>query len=165
MKIIYLHHANRARGNPSTQADGITELGEKDAKLTAELLFSLKEKYNIVAIYSSEFFRCTKTAEIINDKLCVKLKKEPRFNEYKSMGEENWTACQTRITDAILDIVSAHADNEAIICLTSGLNIAPFLSLVYGIESNENVPFIGVLSCSPIILDIDKDKILRENRR
>ena len=115
MKIIYLHHANRARGNPSTQADGITELGEKDAKLTAELLFSLKEKFNIVAIYSSEFFRCTKTAEIINDKLCVKLKKEPRFNEYKSMGEESWTACQTRITDAILDIVSAHADNEAII--------------------------------------------------
>ena len=44
MKIIYLHHANRARGNPSTQADGITELGEKDAKLTAELLFFIKRE-------------------------------------------------------------------------------------------------------------------------
>ncbi len=160
MKIIYLHHANRNRGNPSSQEDGITELGKKDAMLTAELLLSMKEKYHISEIYTSTFFRCTETAKIVNEKLGLKVNLDPRFNEYKSMGEESWTECQTRITEAILDIIKSHADEETIICVTSGLNISPFLSLVYGIKPNENVPFIGVPSCSPIILDIDKSKFI-----
>lgn len=162
MKLIYLHHANRDRKNPPTQDDGITEIGKKDASLTADLLESMKQKYNISKIYTSTFFRCTETARIVNEKLGVPVVLEPRFNEYKSIGDETWTQCQTRITEAILDIINQNADDESIICITSGLNIAPFLSLIYGVKPNENVPFIGVPSCSPIILDIDKSKYTSE---
>ena len=44
MKIIYVHHAQRDKGNSSTQEDGITELGIKDAEIVAEILCKLNEK-------------------------------------------------------------------------------------------------------------------------
>ena len=68
MKIIYIHHALRAVGNPPTQNDGIQPLGIKDAETTAELLkgMSDKSKSTFRAIYTSPYYRCSKTAEIIN---------------------------------------------------------------------------------------------------
>ena len=50
MKIIYVHHAQRDKGNSSTQEDGITELGIKDAEIVAEILSKLNEKQQITAI-------------------------------------------------------------------------------------------------------------------
>ena len=66
MKIIYVNHAQRDKGNSSTQEDGITELGIKDAEIVAEILCKLNEKQKITAIYSSPFFRCMETSRIIN---------------------------------------------------------------------------------------------------
>lgn len=160
MKVIYLHHANRDRSNPPTQQDGITEVGRKDAELTAQIIGSMKQKYNIVAIYTSTFYRCTETADIVNAKLDVQISLEPRFNEFKSMGEETWKECQERTMMALKEIIYAHKDDEAVICVTSGLNIAPFISLAYGVNPSQETPFIGVPSCSPLIFDIDRQKVL-----
>ena len=44
MKIIYVHHGNRKRGNPSTQEDDLTEIGYKDCNIVAELLNDKKIK-------------------------------------------------------------------------------------------------------------------------
>ena len=38
MKIIYIHHAHRQKGFPPSQNDDITQLGEQDANLVAELM-------------------------------------------------------------------------------------------------------------------------------
>ena len=57
MKIIYVHHGNRLKGNPSTQDDDLTELGYKDCELVAELFNNKKMKNSIKAIYTSNFFR------------------------------------------------------------------------------------------------------------
>ena len=65
MKILYVHHGNRKLGNPPTQNDDLTEIGYKDCELVAELLNNKRVKDNIKAIYTSNFFRCKKTAEII----------------------------------------------------------------------------------------------------
>ena len=64
MKIIYCHHAERAV-NPKklrSQEDDLTSNGIKDAELVSELLANEK----ITAIYTSNFYRCKKTAQIIN---------------------------------------------------------------------------------------------------
>ena len=63
MELIFVHHAMRKFGNPRSQEDDITELGEKDAKVVAEL-FAVANKKNIKAIYTSPFKRCLKTAQI-----------------------------------------------------------------------------------------------------
>jgi len=55
MKIIYVHHAERERGNPPSQNDNITRLGVKDAKLTAELIKNMKRWADIKCIYTSPF--------------------------------------------------------------------------------------------------------------
>lgn len=68
MKIIYVHHALRDVGNPPSQDDKIQPLGIKDAETTAKLLKIMSEqsKSTFKAIYTSPYYRCSKTAEIIN---------------------------------------------------------------------------------------------------
>ena len=82
MKIFYVHHALRAKGNPPSQDDGLKELGVQDAKIVAQIFEDYKQYLNIKAIYTSPYFRCKKTAEIINEKLNVPIFYEPRFNEF-----------------------------------------------------------------------------------
>ena len=65
MNIIYCHHAQRNRGTIPSQDDDITALGEQDAKLFAEMLKN-EDDVKVSKIYTSPFFRCRKTAEIIN---------------------------------------------------------------------------------------------------
>ena len=69
MRIIYVHHALRQKGNPPSQDDKIQPLGIQDAETTAELLkmMSDKSKSTFKAIYTSPYYRCAKTAEIINE--------------------------------------------------------------------------------------------------
>ena len=170
MKIIYVHHALRQTGNPPSQDDPIQPLGIKDAEVTAELIkdMSNKSKSKFRAIYTSPYYRCAKTAEIINKHINLPIYEEPRLNEFKNVFEviengqnvkksETWLECQTRIRDAIRDIVNKYEDNDAVICVTSGVNITAFISLAFKIQPNENLPLPWVPSCSPIAFDIDKN--------
>ena len=80
MNIVYCHHAQRNRGKIATQNDDITKLGKKDAEIVSELLDELQRlKGKVVAIYTAEFLRCTKTAEIINQKIKVPVFVDARF--------------------------------------------------------------------------------------
>lgn len=45
MKIIYVHHALREKGNPPTQNDNIHPLGYKDAEIVAELLKMMADPF------------------------------------------------------------------------------------------------------------------------
>lgn len=170
MKIIYVHHALRQLGNPPSQDDKIQPLGIKDAQTTAELLKIMveKSKSNFKAIYTSPYYRCAKTAEIINMHINLPIYEEPRFNEFNNVFEaieggqsitktETWAECQTRIREAIKDIVLKYEDNDTVICVTSGVNITAFIGLAYKIPASDNLPFPWVPSCSPIGFDIDKN--------
>ena len=167
MKIIYVHHALRDLGNPPTQEDGIKPLWIKDAGIVAELLKIMGERQNIKAIYTSPYFRCAKTAEIINKYINVPIFEDPRFNEFKKVFQvlhgdelvtktETWLDCQLRIREAIGDIVNKYEDTDTVVCVTSGVNITAFISLAFKIEPSESLPFPMVPSCSPIGFDIDK---------
>lgn len=168
MKIIYVHHANRALGNPPSQNDDLTDVGVRDAELVAELFKNALGKTNFKAIYTSPYLRCKKTAKIINKYINVPIYDEPRFNEFKTVFElvkgkhikknqETWLDCQLRIREAIKDIVNRYEDSDTVICVTSGVNITAFISLAFKIEPNENLPYPLVPSCSPIGFDIDKN--------
>ena len=89
MKIIYVHHALREVGNPPSQDDKIQPLGIKDAKTTAELLKIMSEqsKSTFKAIYTSPYYRCAKTAEIINKHINLPIYEDPRFNEFNKVFE------------------------------------------------------------------------------
>lgn len=169
MKIIYIHHALRQKGNPPTQNDDIQPLGIRDAENTAELLkiMSDNSKSEFKAIYTSPYFRCKKTAEIINKHLNLPIYEEPRFNEFNKVFDviegnktitktETWSECQIRIREAIKDIVFKYDDNDTVICVTSGVNITAFIGLAYKIPISENMPFPWVPSCSPVGFEIDK---------
>ena len=156
MKIVYIHHGNRLKGNPSTQDDDLTELGYKDCELVAELLNNEKNKQNIKAIYTSSFFRCTKTAEIVNTHLDVQIIKDERLNEFGSFKNESWVECQKRIIACIDDIVKKYNDEDIVICVTSGVNIGAFICKSFNIEPSSNTPFLGVPSCSPILFEFKK---------
>lgn len=169
MKIIYVHHALRVVGNPPSQDDKIQPLGITDAETTAELLkiMSDKSKSTFKAIYTSPYYRCSKTAEIINKHINLPIYEDSRLNEFNKVFEviegnkgvtktETWTQCQTRIREAIKDIVEKYDDNDTVICVTSGVNITAFIGLAYKIPASENMPFPWVPSCSPIGFEIDK---------
>ena len=157
MKIIYCHHAMRDVKDKPTQNDGLTDIGVKDANLVAEIFKIASKKENLKAIYTSPFFRCTETSKIINKHINLPIINEDRFNEFGSIENESWTDLQNRMREAIKDIVFKYNDNEAVICVTSGVNVVAFLSLVFKIEVSKDNPFIGVPSCSPLIFNITKD--------
>ena len=168
MRIIYVHHALRQKGNPPSQNDKIQPLGIKDAKIVAELMKMMAEHSSVKAIYTSPYYRCAKTAELINKYIKVPIYDEPRFNEFNNVfnavvGDktitktETWLECQTRIRSALKDIVNKYDDADTVICVTSGVNITAFISLAFKIPPSEDLPFPLVPSCSPIGFDIDKN--------
>lgn len=167
MKIIYVHHALRKKGNPPTQEDKIQPLGMKDAKITAKLLLGMTKNSTPKAIYTSPYYRCAKTAEIISKKVKAPIYIEPRFNEFNKIFQviengqtvtktETWEECQQRIRQAIKEIVEKYDDNDTVVCVTSGVNLAAFISLAFKIQPSQNIPFPSVPSCSPIGFEIDK---------
>ncbi len=158
MKIIYCHHANRKKGTVFSQDDDITLLGEKDANLVRELIETANAKNPISAIYSSEFFRCTKTANIINANLNLPIILDERLNEKDYNGKEEWKDCQERVKSVLLDIIKKHENHETVLVVTSGVNISAFINLAYGLESNNNHPFLAISMCCPIMFDYDKSK-------
>lgn len=167
MRIIYVHHALRQKNNPPSQSDDIQPLGVKDAEITAELLNMMSSYSNLKAIYTSPYYRCKKTATIINKLINLPIYEDSRFNEFNNVFEavkgqigddnkESWLDCQLRIREAIKDIVYKYDDKDTVICVTSGVNITAFICLAFKIKPSNDLPFPLVPSCSPIGFDIDK---------
>lgn len=157
MKIVYVHHANRKKGNPPSQDDDITKIGKKDAKLVARILLEAKKKgENIKSIYTSSFYRCKKTAEIINKKLNIPIYFDERLNEGGSVPGEVWLDIQNRVRNSIKDIVFKYGEKDTVICVTSGVNVAAFISLANKQKPSVDAAFIGVPNCCPLAFKIDK---------
>lgn len=155
MKIIYCHHALRKRGEVASQQDGIEDLGIEDANIVAKLLEIANKKGQLKAIYTSTYYRCTETAKIINSIINVPIVEDERLNEFDSKSE-SWIKLQTRVRQSVLDAMKNYNDDDMLVFVTSGVNVAPFISLAYGLDVSENAPFIGVPSCSPLVFDIKK---------
>ena len=158
MKIIYVHHAHRLKGNPAGPNDGITKLGVKDAKIVAEIMKieSVKYKTPIKAIYSSPYYRCAKTAKIVNKKLKLPLIFDERINEMGRDYGESWVQMQQRMQDFLKEIVNKYDDSDAVIIVTSGVNIVAFFDVASHQKPRENAPTIWAPSCSPLIFNISK---------
>ena len=170
MQIIFVHHANREKIHkfPDNQEDDITSIGKEDAKITSKFLEQASAKLNIMAIYTSPFKRCMNTAKILNKRLHLPIFNDDRLNEFKALNKvnETWTMLQQRVMDSIKDVVFKY-DNDpknAVIMITSGINIAGFINIVYKIEASKDAPFIGVPSCSPLAFNIDKNYFRKEEQ-
>ncbi len=158
MRIMYIHHANRKKGNPPTQEDGITSVGKRDAVLVSKMIGEYGSNgAKFRAIYTSPFKRCLKTAKIINKRLGVEIVEEPRFNEFRSVKDETWLDLQNRVRDALHDIVSKYNGDDIVVCVTSGVNVVAFMQLALKVKPSENAPFIGLPSCSPMVFVINKE--------
>lgn len=154
MKVIYVHHGQRLKGNPPSQEDNLTELGVKDCELVSKLLEERKK--NIKAVYSSNFLRCRRTAEIVNANLNVPLIFDDRLNEFRSFKNETWVDAQTRILNFLDEIEQKYDRDDFVICVTSGVNVGAFICKAYHLPSSENTPFLGIPSCSPIMFDYNE---------
>lgn len=161
MKIIYCHHAEREVSDKKlrSQNDDITDNGIKDAELVADRLSHQK----ITAIYTSNFFRCKKTAQIINRQLNVPIYEEERFNEIGSIVGEEWKDGLVRNIHALDNITNKFNDNDTILCVTSGINLSAFVCWNLKNKPNKNFPFMGAENCSPIMF-YDNSKIKYRER-
>lgn len=148
MKIIYCHHAQRDVDpkKPRSQDDDLTQNGIKDAELVGEILANQK----IDAIYTSNFYRCKKTAQIINRTLNVPIIEEERFNEVGSVEGEEWKDALQRNIAAIENITEKFNDDATVLCLTSGINLSAFVCWNLKLKPNKNFPFMGATNCAPI---------------
>ena len=148
MKIIYCHHAERDVDPRKlrSQDDDLTDNGIKDAELVSELLANQK----INAIYTSTFYRCKKTAQIINRTLNIPIVEEERFNEVGSVEGEEWKNALQRNIDAIVNIQEKFNDDATILCITSGINLSAFVCWNLKLKPNKYFPFMGASNCSPI---------------
>ena len=157
MNIIYCHHAQRDRGNPPSQNDNITKLGEQDALIFAEMMKNEKD-VKVSKIYTSPFFRCKKTADLINTYINVPIIEDERLNEFhKATKNEDWIDVHNRIRAILYDIVNTHDENDSVICVTSGTILACFAAIAYKIAPTNETPFVAPPSCSPILFRITKD--------
>lgn len=149
MKIIYCHHAERAvdKNKLRSQEDDITDNGFKDAQLVAEMLSNQK----IDAIYTSNFYRCRKTAQIINSEINAPIFEEERFNEVGSVEGEDWKDCLTRNIDALNDIMLKYNDDATILCVASGVNLSAFVCWNLNIKPTRELPFMGATNIAPIV--------------
>ena len=149
MKIIYCHHAERAvdKRKLRNQNDDITDNGFKDAELVGEMLADQK----ITAIYTSNFYRCKKTAQIINSKINAPIFEEERFNEVGSIEGEDWKQCLERNIAALNDIMTKYNDDATILCVASGVNLSAFVCWNLGLKPNRDFPFMGATNCAPIM--------------
>ena len=149
MQILYVHHADRDRSNKhiDRQLQDITENGIQDANLLAEKLKELN--INITAIYTSPYLRCKHTAEIINKYHKTKIIEEPKFNEMNN--SETWKEFSLRNMEGIDNIIKKHNENDFIICVSSGVNLSPFIYYFNNIIPTNNSPKIQALTTSPVL--------------
>lgn len=148
MKIIYCHHGEREVDprKHRSQEDNLTENGMKDAELVSELL----EHQKITAIYTSNFYRCKKTAQIINRTVDAPIYEEPRFNEIGSIEGEDWKAFLQRNISALIEIQEKFNDEDTILCVTSGLNLSAFVCWNMSGKPNKDIPYSEAYTCAPV---------------
>ena len=154
MKFVYVHHGNRKIIGKPTEHDDLTELGEKDCNLVAELLNNPEVKNNAKAIFTAPVLRCQKTAQIINKHLNLPIYNTVLLKELDKTTE-NWEQAQKRIITFIENTLKEYAANDMVICVTSGVNVAGFICKAFNIPPSENSAFIGVPNCCPLIFDIN----------
>lgn len=153
MKILYVHHAERDRSNKSIdrQLQDITDKGITETEFLGEKLKNLN--LNIKAIYTSPYLRCKHTAEILNKYLNIPIYEETKFNEMHSY--ETWKEFSIRNMEAIDNIVKNNDDNDFIICITSGVNLSPFVYYFTNITPEDNSPKIQAVTISPVLFSTD----------
>lgn len=153
MKILYVHHADRDRSNKTVdrQEQDITENGIKESQLLAEKLKQLN--INITAIYTSPYLRCKHTAEIINKYHQAPIYEEPLFNEMHI--SETWKEFSLRNMQGIDNIIKNHKPDDFIICVSSGVNLSPFIYYFNNIEPNNNSSKIQALTTTPVLFSTD----------
>ena len=149
MQILYVHHADRDRSNKfiDRKLQDITENGIQDANLLAEKLKELN--INISAIYTAPYLRCIHTAKIINKYHQSEIIKEPKFNEMNN--SETWQEFSLRNMKGIDNIIKKHNENDFIICVSSGVNLSPFIYYFNNITPTNNSPRIQALTTSPVL--------------
>ena len=157
MRIIYVHHAERAIGpnhhDPLLkQEEDITENGIKEATLVSERFKGNPQ--NVKAIYTSPYKRCRHTAEILNQYLNVPIIDEERFNEFQN--NEKYPALLKRNMSAIDDIVKKYDNDDSIICITSGVNLAAFICYFYNIRPTKKTPWAQAFNMTPINFKVSK---------
>ena len=157
MKIIYVHHGNRAKCNPPSQTDDLTPLGVEDCKIVGRLLDDENIKSNLKAIYTSPILRCRKTAEIINKNLNAPIIEDVRLNEFGSVPHETWLELQARIAQFLDEIVVKFDESDIVICVTSGVNLVGFINKAYHLSPSSTAPFFLIPSCSPIMIEYKKE--------
>lgn len=159
MLIYYVHHGERDRGDVKSQDDKLTKIGEKDAINVGKMIYSAYKKNRTLnklkAIYSSPYYRCKRTAELINRDLNLEIYEDNQLNEHDGRYE-TWEECQERVRKCLFDIVSKYDDNDVVICVTSGVNLAAFTSLAYKLKPSKDAPFMSVSSCSIIGFNLTK---------
>jgi len=161
MRIIYMHHAERAIGPNHNdpilrQEEDITETGIKEAEILGKQFTINGNKYNIKAIVSSPYKRCMHTAEIINKYLNVPIIEDERFNEAQSGEEMRSGALWQRNMDAIDDIVKKYNIDDDIIVVTSGVNLTGFICYFYNIDPKSHPTVSQGTFCSPVNFIIEK---------
>ena len=150
MQILYVHHAERDHLNKTVdrQLQDITETGLIEANLLGEKLKQVK----VTAVYSSPYLRCIHTAKIINKYTKAPIYEESRLNE---MGNETWKDFSLRNMSAIDDIIKKHNDDDFIICVSSGVNLSPFIYYFNNIEPTNDSPRIQAVTISPVLFSTD----------
>ena len=153
MKILYVHHAERDRITKCSdrQLQDITENGIKETKILGEKLKNLN--LNIKAIYTSPYLRCMHTAKIINSYINVPIYEETLFNEMNS--SETWKEFSLRNMEGINNIINKHNDEDFIICISSGVNLSPFIYYFNNISPTNDSPKIQALTTSPVLFSTD----------
>lgn len=153
MKILYVHHAERDTITKVSdrQLQDITESGIKETEILGQKLKELN--LNIKAIYTSPYLRCMHTAEIINSYISVPIYEEPLFNEMNSF--ETWKEFSLRNITGIKNIINSHNDDDFIICISSGVNLSPFIYYFTNITPTNDSPKIQALTTSPVLFSTD----------
>ena len=157
MKIIYCHHANRKINKQKTENDSLSKIGKQDAKNLAKLLKIAKSVgVKISAIYTASESRFTQTAKLINKYLSAPIIEVNDLKEFNKKTE-TWLNAQKRVYNFLKEIIKKHNDDETVVCITSGVNVASFINLQLGHKPTEKMPFIEIPSCSPLIFNFDKN--------
>lgn len=156
MKIIYMHHAERAIGpNHSDpilkQEEDITELGIQECEILGQEFANHSEKYHIQAIVTSPYLRCRHTAEIINKYLNVPIIEDERFNEGTLEDKEaEFIPLWKRVMDGLDGIVEKFNNEGEVLVVTSGINLTGFICYFYGIDPESKPQLCQAAFCSPI---------------
>jgi broad specificity phosphatase PhoE len=153
MKIIYVHHGERAINGTKSQTDKLTPLGEKEVTLLADLLKTL----TVEAIYMGEFPRYHLTAELINKNLHTELITDKRLNEHSRSVDATLLDFKARTHSFLQDIITKHSNDDIVICITSGGNLNEFLTFFHRGTPTDGFRRIHAITATVVVFEYDKN--------